>query len=121
MRFFFCQCDEQQQEEAVSTNKFELPANFETELNQFFSLEENGDGNFVNINQVYAYYFRNYKIEYESTSNQRLYIWSKNVLLTYIFDFVLKGHSEGEPSNIVAAPETNYPVFNMNPNHEQVL
>ncbi|CAN6810265.1 unnamed protein product [Brassica oleracea] len=69
-----------QQEEAVSTNKFELPANFETELNQFFSLEENGDGNFVNINQ---------------------------------------GRSDGETSNIVAAPETNYPVFNMNPNHEQ--
>ncbi|CAN6805506.1 unnamed protein product [Brassica oleracea] len=69
-----------QQEEAVSTNKFELPANFETELNQFFSLEENGDGNFVNINQ---------------------------------------GRSDGETSNIVAAPEMNYPVFNMNPNHEQ--
>lgn len=49
------------------------------------------------------------------------YIWSKNVLLTYIFDFVLKGRSDGETSNIVAAPETNYPVFNMNPNHEQVL
>ncbi|KAL0672351.1 hypothetical protein Bca4012_000331 [Brassica carinata] len=30
-----------------------------------------------------------------------------------------KGRSDGETSNIVAAPETNYPVFNMNPNHEQ--
>ncbi|KAJ0235284.1 putative two-component response regulator ARR21 [Hirschfeldia incana] len=70
-----------QQEEAAYTNKFELPANFETELNQIFSLEENGDGNLVNINQ---------------------------------------GHSDGETSNIVAAPETNSPILiNMNPNHEQ--
>lgn len=84
VRLFFCQCNEQQQEEAVSTNKFELPANFETELNQFFSLEENGDGNFVNINQVYTYYFRNYKIEYESTSYQRLYMVKECLADLYI-------------------------------------
>ncbi|XP_018475514.2 putative two-component response regulator ARR21 isoform X2 [Raphanus sativus] len=72
--------NKQQQEEAVYTNKFKLPANFENELDQILSLEENGDGIFVNINQ---------------------------------------GHSGGETSNIVAAPQTNSPIFNMNPNHEQ--
>ncbi|KAF8118739.1 hypothetical protein N665_0002s0052 [Sinapis alba] len=30
-----------------------------------------------------------------------------------------QGHSDGETSNIVAAPETNSPSFNMNPNHDQ--
>ncbi|CAH2073735.1 unnamed protein product [Thlaspi arvense] len=77
------------QEEADSTTKFELPANFPTELNQIFSLEENGDGTFVNINQ------------------------------TCIYDFVVKGHSSRETPNISAPTETNSPILNMNPNHDQ--
>ncbi|XP_018475515.2 putative two-component response regulator ARR21 isoform X3 [Raphanus sativus] len=61
----------------------ELPCDINNILidhNKILSLEENGDGIFVNINQ---------------------------------------GHSGGETSNIVAAPQTNSPIFNMNPNHEQ--
>nr|VDD18523.1 unnamed protein product [Brassica oleracea] len=42
---------DKQQEEAVSANKFEIPANLETELNQTSSLEEDGDWTFLNINQ----------------------------------------------------------------------
>ncbi|KAL0709130.1 hypothetical protein Bca4012_016108 [Brassica carinata] len=43
--------NKQQQEEAVSTTEFELPANLVTELNQILSLEENGDWN---INQGHS-------------------------------------------------------------------
>ncbi|CAN7037414.1 hypothetical protein IGI04_004470 [Brassica rapa subsp. trilocularis] len=71
---------DKQQEEAVSANKFEIPANLETELNQTSSLEEDGDWTFLNISQ---------------------------------------GHFNEKTSNTFAAPETNDPTFNKNPNHAQ--
>ncbi|CAH8388751.1 unnamed protein product [Eruca vesicaria subsp. sativa] len=45
---------EKKQEEVVSTSKFEIPANCETELNQIFSLEEDGGWTFLNINQGHS-------------------------------------------------------------------
>ncbi|KAF8091938.1 hypothetical protein N665_0431s0007 [Sinapis alba] len=45
---------DKQQEEVVSTNKFDIPANFETELNQISSPEEDGGWTFMNINQGHS-------------------------------------------------------------------
>ncbi|CAN6874433.1 unnamed protein product [Brassica oleracea] len=45
--------DHNKQQEAVSTNQFELPANVSTEMNQFFSLEDD-DWTFVNTNQGHS-------------------------------------------------------------------
>ncbi|KAJ4911720.1 response regulator 21 [Raphanus sativus] len=45
---------DKQQEEVASTNKFEIPANFETEVKQTFSLEEDGGWTFLNINQGHS-------------------------------------------------------------------
>ncbi|KAG2310070.1 hypothetical protein Bca52824_021627 [Brassica carinata] len=45
---------DKQQEEVVSTNKFEIPTYFETELNQIFSLEEDGGWTFLKINQGHS-------------------------------------------------------------------
>ncbi|RID42624.1 hypothetical protein BRARA_J02495 [Brassica rapa] len=42
--------DHNKQQEAVSTTQFELPANVSTEMNQFFSLEDD-DWTFLNTNQ----------------------------------------------------------------------
>ncbi|KAF8115586.1 hypothetical protein N665_0025s0054 [Sinapis alba] len=47
------QLDHNKQQEAVSTTQFELPANFSTEMNQLFSLEDD-DWTFVNINQGHS-------------------------------------------------------------------
>ncbi|CAH8312617.1 unnamed protein product [Eruca vesicaria subsp. sativa] len=42
------------QQEAVSTTQFEFPAMFSTEMNQLFTLEEDNDWTFVNVNQRYS-------------------------------------------------------------------
>ncbi|CAA7026902.1 unnamed protein product [Microthlaspi erraticum] len=46
--------NKQQQGEAAPTTNSDLPANFSTELNQNFSLEEDGDWTFVNVNQGHS-------------------------------------------------------------------
>ncbi|KAL0888407.1 hypothetical protein Bca101_012390 [Brassica carinata] len=48
------QFDHNKQQEAVSTTPFELPANFPTEMNQLFSLGDDDDWTFVNINQGHS-------------------------------------------------------------------
>ncbi|KAJ0266203.1 putative two-component response regulator ARR21 [Hirschfeldia incana] len=48
------QFDHNKQQEEVSTTQFELPANFSTEMNQLFSLGEDDDWTFVNINQGHS-------------------------------------------------------------------